>query len=154
MSIPDDTDGDSNPRPLLLSSRTIPILMMVTLAKKGPLTIVPVAFLEEFHALPPLTPCLSPGHRPLKAEIAGSNPAYTTQIRQVQSPCLSNPDDVDSNGCWGRHYVRQSEEAFCQPHFRLLDHRQQRERQPRAGMILAEPECLSQARHRRVQRDE
>ena len=80
---------------------THPIPARTTSAYEGPLTIVPVAFLEEFHALPPLTPCLSPGHRPLKAEIAGSNPAYTTQIRQVQSPCLSHPDDVDSNGCWG-----------------------------------------------------
>ena len=64
---------------------THPIPARTTSAYEGPLTIVPVAFLEEFHALPPLTPspltpCLSPGHRPLKAEFAGSSPLRSTNV--------------------------------------------------------------------------
>ena len=46
---------------------------------KGSLAIVPVTFLAGFHALPHIIPSLSPGHRPLKAEIAGSNPARAPQ---------------------------------------------------------------------------
>ena len=67
---------------------THPIPATTTSARGGSLAIVPVAFLAGFHVLPLLTPFLSPGHRPLKAEIGGSSPL---RVANSSSPSAGDP---------------------------------------------------------------